>query len=168
MKLEAQLNKMAAYGSGLRNKGSIKRTLEISTNSYLHTGEIQKYADKLAGVTKAAHWVKRGTYIGIALDVASTGLAIREACMLGREEDCRKAKYVEGGSLAGGLGLGGLGGAVGGFIGPMTCVAVGIPTGGTATVACAVLGGALGGVSGGELGGMIGEEVGEVLYEVTR
>lgn len=168
MQLEAQLNRMAAYGSGLRNKGSIKRILEISTRSYLHTGDIKRYADKLAGVTKAARWIKKGTYIGIALDVAATGLAIREACMVGREEDCRKARYVEGGSLAGGLGLGGVGGAVGGFFGPIACVAVGIPTGGTATVACVVLGGALGGIAGGELGEVIGEEVGEVLYEVSQ
>lgn len=30
VKLEEQLNKMAAYGSGLRKKGSVRRTLEIS------------------------------------------------------------------------------------------------------------------------------------------
>jgi len=119
-------------------------------------------------VTKAAHWVKQGTYIGVALNVASTGLAIREACILGREDDCRKAKYVQGGSLAGSLGLAGMGGTLGGVVGPTACVAVGIPTGGTATVACAVLGGALGGIVGGNLGGMIGEEFGEVLYEVSQ
>jgi len=167
-KLEGQLNKMAAYGSGLRNEGSIKRLLELSSRSYLHTGEIRRYAEKLMGVTKAAHWVKQGTYIGVALNVASTGLAIREACILGREDDCRKAKYVQGGSLAGSLGLAGMGGTLGGVVGPTACVAVGIPTGGTATVACAVLGGALGGIVGGNLGGMIGEEFGEVLYEVSQ
>ena len=59
MRLEEQLNKMAAYGSGLRNKGSMKRTLDISTKSYLHTGEIAGYADKIAGVSKAASLIKK-------------------------------------------------------------------------------------------------------------
>ena len=72
--------------------------------------------------------------------MASTELSIRNACVLGREEECRKAEYVERSSLVAGLGLGGLGGSVGGVLGPIACVAVGIPTGGTATFACVVLG----------------------------
>ncbi len=105
MKLEGQLNNMAAYGSGLQNKGSVKRALEISTKSYLHTGEIAGYAEKIAGVSKAASLIKKGTYIGLGLDVASTGLSIHHACTFGRSEDCRKAKYVEGVSLVGSTGL---------------------------------------------------------------
>ncbi len=104
MKLEGQLNNMAAYGSGLQNKGSVKRALEISTKSYLHTGEIAGYAEKIAGVSKAASLIKKGTYIGLGLDVASTGLSIHHACTFGRSEDCRKAKYVEGVSLVGSTG----------------------------------------------------------------
>ncbi len=95
---------MASYGSGLRNEGSIKKLLGISTSSYMHTGEISGYADKVSGVARAANLVKRGAYIGTALDVASTGLSIHKACTMGREDECRKAKYVEGSSLVGGLG----------------------------------------------------------------
>lgn len=104
MKLEEQLNKLAAYGSGLRNRGSVKRVLEISTKSYLHTGEIAGYAEKIAGISRAANLIKKGTYIGLGLDVASTGLSIHHACTFGRPEDCRKAKYVEGVSLVGSTG----------------------------------------------------------------
>lgn len=43
-RLDEQLSKMAAFGTSLRNQGSIKRTLGISTKSYLHTGEIAGYA----------------------------------------------------------------------------------------------------------------------------
>lgn len=104
----------------------------------------------------------------MALDVASTELSIRNACVLGREEECRKAEYVERTSLVASLGLGGMGGHVGGLLGPIACVAVGIPTGGTATFACAVLGGAAGGIAGGEFGEVLGESVGEILYEAVR
>ncbi|WP_243055569.1 hypothetical protein [Pseudomonas sp. BP01] len=168
LKLEAQLDSTAAYGAGLRNRGKIKRALDISTKRFLHGGEIKGYAEKISGVAKAANWVKKGTYLGMALDVASTELSIRNACVLGREEECRKAEYVERSSLVASLGLGGMGGYVGGLLGPIACVAVGIPTGGTATFACAVLGGAAGGIAGGEFGEVLGERVGEVLYEAVR
>lgn len=90
MKLDEQLNKLAAYGSGIRNKGSIKRTLGISTKSYLHTGEIAGYANKVSGVATAANLIKKGTYVGIALDVAATGLEIHKACTLGRERNAKR------------------------------------------------------------------------------
>jgi len=166
--LEAQLDSMAAYGAGLRNRGKIKHALDISTKRYLHGGEIKGYAEKISGVAKAANWVKKGAYLGMALEVASTELSIRNACVLGRENECKKAKYVERSSLVAGLGLGGIGGKVGGVLGPIACVALGVPSGGTATLACAVLGGAAGGIAGGEFGEMLGERVGEILYEAVR
>ncbi|MNG24453.1 hypothetical protein D3C84_1091790 [compost metagenome] len=54
MKLEKQLGNIASFGSGLRNEGSIKRLLGLSTNSYMHNGEIAGYADKVSGVANAA------------------------------------------------------------------------------------------------------------------
>jgi len=168
LKLEAQLDNIAAYGSGLRNKGKAKKALQISTKSFLHTREIDGYAEKLAGVTKAASWIKKGTYLGMALDLVSTEMSIRQACVLGREQECRRAKYIERSSLVGGLSLGGMAGYVSGALGPIACVALGFPTGGAATIACAVVAGSVGGIAGGELGGMAGEEFGEVLYEVVR
>ncbi|QKL04083.1 hypothetical protein GEV39_23170 [Pseudomonas sp. NY5710] len=169
VKLEEQLNKVAAHGSGLRKKGSMKRTLEISTKSYLHTGEIAGYAEKVAGVSKAANLIKKGTYIGLGLDVASTGLSIHHACTFGRPEDCRRAKYVEGGSLVGSTGGSIAGGSIGGFIGGAGCVLfLGVTTGGPGALACTVIGGAVGGAIGGTAVGDIGEMVGELLYEVPQ
>ncbi|WP_087499846.1 hypothetical protein [Pseudomonas sp. SID14000] len=169
MKLEEQLNNMAAYGSGLQNEGSMKRALGISTKSYLHTGEIAGYAERIAGVTKAANLIKKGTYIGLGLDVASTGLSIHHACTFGRPEDCRKARYVEAGALVGSTGGSIAGGSIGGFFGGVGCVLfLGVTTGGPGALACTVIGGAIGGVAGGSAVGDIGEMFGELLYEVTQ
>lgn len=164
-KLEKQLGNVASFGSGLRYQSSIKRMLGISTKSYMSTGEIAGYAQKVSGVAKAAKLIKRGVYIGTALDVASAGLNIRQACVSGREEECKKAKYVEGSSLIGGLAGGALGGSIGSRAGMFGCMFVlGVASGGTGALVCAVAGGAVGGVTGGSLGGAVGENFGEYLY----
>ncbi|WP_313202007.1 hypothetical protein [Pseudomonas sp.] len=167
-RLDEQLSKMAAFGASLRNKGSIKRTLGLSTKSYLHTGEIAGYADKVAGVAKAANLVKKGTYIGIALEVAATGLEIQRACTLGREDACRKANYIESTSLAGSLGGSTGGAALGGYALAKICLAVGVPTGGLGALSCGVIGGAAGGMVGGEFGKFLGKMTGEFLYEALE
>ncbi|MBA6110569.1 hypothetical protein H4C48_09450 [Pseudomonas asiatica] len=166
MKLDEQLNKLAAYGSGIRNKGSIKRTLGISTKSYLHTGEIAGYANKVSGVATAANLIKKGTYVGIALDVAATGLEIHKACTLGREEECKKAQYVEVSSLTLGL-LGTTAGAASGklILGAACSVVFGVATGGTGALACGIFGGTVGGMAGGKFGNEAGAWAGELLYE---
>ncbi|MGE7991870.1 hypothetical protein ACQKPE_12620 [Pseudomonas sp. NPDC089554] len=169
MRLDEQLGKMAAYGSGLRNKGSIKRTLGISTKSYLHTGEIAGYSNKVSGVAKAANLIKNGTYVGIALDVAATGLEIHKACALGREEECKKTQYVEIGSLSVGI----VSSTAGAFVGKLllggACsVVFGVATGGPGALACGIFGGTAGGVVGGKLGSEGGSIVGELLYEAVR
>ncbi|POA20909.1 hypothetical protein C1886_06985 [Pseudomonas sp. FW300-N1A1] len=167
-KLDDQLKSFASYGSGLRNQGSIKSMLGISTKSYLHTGVIAGYAETISGVAKASNLIKKGTYIGMGLDVAATASSIYTACSNGREADCRKSKYVEGGKLSGSL-LGGVfGGPVGAGVATFGCaVAFGIVTGGAGALACAVIGGGLGGWAGGEIGGSTGEWAGEVIYEHT-
>lgn len=168
MKLDEQLNKLAAYGSGIRNKGSIKRTLGISTKSYLHTGEIAGYANKVSGVATAANLIKKGTYVGIALDVAATGLEIHKACTLGREEECKKAHYVEVSSLTLGL-LGTTAGAASGklLLGAACSVVFGVATGGTGALACGIFGGTAGGMAGGKFGNEAGAWAGELLYEAV-
>jgi hypothetical protein len=100
------------------------------------------------------------------LDVGVTALEITEACSLGRQEVCTKAKYVEGGKLvfgvAGAAGIGHIGAsaAVGGC-----AVVFGIPTGGLGALACMIVGGAVGGLAGGAIGNRFGENVGVRLYE---
>jgi len=168
-KLDQQLAKAASYGSGLRYQSSIKRMLGISTKSFLHTGEIAGYAEKVDGVAKAAKLIKSGTYIGTALAATSSGLAIKNACALGREEECTRAKYVEGSSLVFGVAGGGVGGFVGGYTATIGCVLVlSIATGGPGALLCGVVGGAIGGFVGGELGSAGGEFVGDYLYGEMR
>ena len=168
-KLENQLGNVASYGSGLRYQGSIKRMLGISTKRYMSTGEIAGYAQKVSGVAKAAKLIKRGVYIGVALDVASAGLDIRQACALGREDECTRAKYVNGGSLAGGLGGSAVGGSFGSMVGSAGCYfALGIVTGGPGVLTCVVIGGALGGWVAGKQGQIGGEMIGDFLYNMVK
>lgn len=168
-KLENQLGSVASYGSGLRYQGSIKRMLGISTKRYMSTGEIAGYAQKVSGVAKAAKLIKRGVYIGVALDVASAGLDIRQACALGREDECTRAKYVNGGSLAGGLGGSAVGGSFGSMVGSAGCYfALGIVTGGPGALTCVVIGGAVGGWVAGKQGQIGGEMIGEFLYNMVK
>ncbi|MCO8262233.1 hypothetical protein NC656_11805 [Pseudomonas asiatica] len=162
--LDEQLGRTAAYGSGLRNQGSIKRMLQLSTKRYLNAGEISGYAEKVTGVAKAASLIKKGAYIGVALDVAATGLEIKKACTLGREKECARAKYVEGGSLLLGLTGSSIVGAYGGAIATGACAFVlGITTG-PGSLVCGVVGGAVGGAVGGEIFGGWGEIAGDFLY----
>ncbi|BBT41977.1 hypothetical protein WP8W18C01_43180 [Pseudomonas putida] len=109
-RLRQQLRFFASFGSGLRGDGSIKSRLGISTKSFLHTGEIPGYAEKVAGVVRASNLLKKGTYLAMTIEVGSTAASIYKACTLGREEECRKAKYVEGGALVGGMSGGVIGG----------------------------------------------------------
>ena len=160
-KLEAQMRGFARYGTGLRNEGSIKKTLGISTKSYLHTGEINRYADTIARISTTAKLLKNGTPLGIALSTTSTALEIKEACSTGREEQCRKAKYVELGKLSAGV----VGGSLGGIGGAALCLALLVPTTGPGGLACMLIGGGIGGAAGGHLSGMAGEKAGELLYE---
>ncbi|AZE93180.1 hypothetical protein C4J95_1054 [Pseudomonas orientalis] len=164
-KLASQLDSVAAYGAGLQKDGTLKRMLGISTKSFMHKGEIDGYAAKINGVAKAAKIVKRGIYIGVALEVSSAALSIQKACLLGREQECRKAKYVEGSSLAFGLGAGAIGATAGGYAAVLGCVFVlGIATGGPGALVCGVVGGAVGGWGGGEIGSITGERLGDFLY----
>ncbi len=165
--LDEQLGKTAAYGSGLRNQGSIKRMLQLSTKRYLSTGEIAGYAEKVTGVARTASLIKKGAYIGVALDMAATGLSIRNACTLGREEECRKAKYVELSGLTGSISGSAAGGIVGGATVSAMCVALSIPSAGSVGIACAVIGGAIGGKYGGDFGKEWFGELGEIVYEWT-
>lgn len=165
-KIQTQLSSFASTGSGLGKNARIKDLLGLSTKSYAKQGEIARYADTVAGVAKAATIIKRGGYIGVALDVASTSLEIREACLVGDERQCRKARYVEGGKLMGGL----VGGAGAGYYGATilesACALImGAATRGLGASACLAVGGATLGWFGSEAGSNRGEALSEIIYE---
>ncbi|MBY8973843.1 hypothetical protein J1G33_26055, partial [Pseudomonas sp. P867] len=101
--LDRQLQGAARFGTGLRGNQLLKKVLGVSTKSYLHKGEIAGYAQRIGAVAQASKWLGNGTYVGLAMDVGVAGLEIREACVVGREVQCRRAKYVETGRLVGGV-----------------------------------------------------------------
>lgn len=164
--LDDQLKGFAKYGSGLRNQGSIRHMLEISKQTYLHSGVITGYAETINGVAKASNILKKGTYLGVGLSISAAGTSIYAACTTGREAECKKVKYVESGKLLGSLALGNAGGKAGSIAASLGCaVAFGVVTGGAGVLGCAVIGGGIGAWAGGEVGGNIGEWMGEIIYE---
>ncbi|MGB3125625.1 MAG: hypothetical protein WBB95_17565 [Pseudomonas sp.] len=164
-RLDSQISGMARFGTGLKNEGSIKKMLGISSKSYWQHGEIRRYEERVKRVAKASQILKKGAYVGIALDVGATALEITEACSTGREQACTQAKYVEGGKLVLGVGGASAGGTLGALAGIGVCAIVfGIPTAGVGALACAIVGGAAGGVALGEVGNSAGEFAGKFLY----
>jgi hypothetical protein len=165
-KIETRLKNIGHLGSGLDNSGKIKDVLGISTKRYLHTGELRGYARGVRKISTTAKVLSRGTYVGVALDVGVGAMEIQEACSLGREDVCTKAKYVESGRAAGGIIGSAAGGWAGGSIASGLCVAFGLPSGGTVTVGCMVIGGIAGAVGVGMKTSPYGAEGGTLLFSV--
>ncbi|WP_285426004.1 hypothetical protein [Pseudomonas sp. efr-133-TYG-103a] len=165
-KLDIQLQGIARWGTKLRKKGSIKKMLGISTKSYLHTGEIQGYAKKIGGIAKAVKVLKKGSAVGIGMNVLSSALEVKEACSAGRDDLCRRAHYVEGTKLVSGIASGSIGGAAAGYLMTSICTVVfAVPTGGLSSLGCGIVGGLVGGYAGGAMGELYGELAGEMLYD---
>ncbi len=142
-RLDLQLQGAARFGTGLRGNASLKKVLGISTKSYLHKGEIAGYAKRMREMAQMSKWLGKGTYAGLALDVGVAGLEVKEACVTGRETQCRRAKYVESGRFVGGV----AGAAGGGFLGAelarRACnIFMGVATRGKGALVCAIIGSA--------------------------
>lgn len=168
-RLDVQLSGFASWGTGLKNEGSIKKMLGISSKSYWHHGQIRGYAESVKRVAKASQMLKKGTYIGLALDVGATALEIAQACSVEREQACTQAKYVQGGKLVLGVSGASVGGTLGSLGGVAACAIVfGIPTAGAGALACAIVGGAAGGFALGTLGSDAGELAGNILYRAVE
>ena len=165
--LDMQLQGAARFGSGLRGNQPLKEALGISTKSYLHQGEIAGYTQRVRTITQMSKWLKQGTYLGLALDVGVAGLEIKEACVVGREVQCRRAKYVETGRLLGGVFGAAVLGKRGATISRSACrIALGVSLKGNGELACGIIGGAVDGAAGGaffgEFGGFLGGRILEV------
>lgn len=163
--LNNQLQGAARFGTGLRGNRSLKGILGISTQSFMRKGEIKHYAERLERIAHTAQHLRAGTFVGLALDVTSAGLQVKEACMEGREEECRKAQFVEGSKLAGSVVGASVAARIGTNLGPALCrVFLGIATKGAGGLSCAVVGGATGGYVGGKALGDGGAMWGDMLY----
>ncbi|QJI11176.1 hypothetical protein HKK58_01070 [Pseudomonas sp. ADAK22] len=155
--LDAQLQGAARFGTGLQGNQALKKVLGISTKSYLQKGEIAGYAQRMRDIAQTSKWLGKGAYVGLALDVGVAGLEIKEACVAGREAQCRRAKYVETGKLMGGVAGAYGAGKLGATVARSGCrVLLGIAAKGNGALACAVIGGAAGGYAGGNATGEFG------------
>ncbi|MFL1545351.1 hypothetical protein [Pseudomonas sp. O39] len=172
--LDAQLQGAARFGTGLQGNQALKKVLGISTKSYLHKGEIAGYAQRTRDIAQMSKWLGKGTYVGLGLDVGVAGLEIKEACVQGREAQCRRAKYVETGKLVGGVAGAHWGGKLGAQLARRGCeVFLGVVAKGNGALACAVIGGAAGGYAGGDflgsggafLSGQIEQIDGDLIFQ---
>ena len=130
------------------------------------TSSLPSYAKNLERVAKQAKLLRGIGQFSIALDVAHSDFKIHEACTVGREEECTKMKYTEGGRLSGSA----VGGGLGGFLAPyLTCnLILGLETAGTSMLWCGLIAGGAGAYGGGTLFGMAGESGGELIYKVSE
>lgn len=165
--LDAQLQGAARFGTGLQGNQALKKVLGISTKSYLQKGEIAGYAQRMRDIAQTSKWLGKGAYVGLALDVGVAGLEIKEACVAGREAQCRRAKYVETGKLMGGVAGAYGAGKLGSTVARSGCrVLLGIAAKGNGALACAVIGGAAGGYAGGNATGEFGAFLGGKIEEI--
>jgi len=167
-RLDVQLQGAARFGTSLRTHTSLKKILGISTKSYLHKSEIVGYTQRIRSIAQTSRFLGKGTYVGLALDVGAAGLAIKQACMEGREGQCERAKYVETGRLVGGVTAAAMVGAGTANTTQRLCIALRIATRGLGKLGCGIIGAAAGGLGGGIAGGAVGEGFGDVLYEAVE
>ncbi|UMY63469.1 PAAR domain-containing protein [Pseudomonas sp. LS.1a] len=173
--LDGQLK--AAYLNKQLNLGSyerLKKSLNISTKSLVHhwskaggPGQIPGYATHLDKVARLSKYLEYGGYAAIGLGGGSSYLKVQEVCRAGETGDCKKVRFTETGSFAGGLGGGMLGAWAGGAVATALCGVFSVGTGGLGVPVCGIVIVGAGSAVGAEGIGALGEKAGEVLYEVA-
>ncbi|MDR5868723.1 LysM peptidoglycan-binding domain-containing protein [Halomonas koreensis] len=178
--LDAMLDRVTRMGLGIPEHPDLRHALGLSTKSTVHhwrqagssASGIPGYADNYGNIANASKWLGRAGYVGLGLSAVSTHVSIREACASGREEECQIARVREWAGFGGGIAGGAAGGAAAGAVAGGICLALGVPTGGLATLACGVVLVGAGGYVGGEIGGEAmkqgGEWVGEAIYGASQ
>lgn len=174
--LDPQLTRLTKKGIGFPDHPNLKSALGISSRSLVHRwtkagapGEIPGYATHLDGVAKAAKYVKYGGWLGTAVGGGASYMKVQDVCAAGSADACRKVKFTESGSFTGSVVGGALAGlALTGSTIATVCVAMGVPSGGLATLACGVVVVGVASFTSGTVGGILGEETAEVVYEATK
>ncbi|WP_445177797.1 hypothetical protein [Pseudomonas sp. McL0111] len=173
-KLDASLGPLVRKTAGIADHPKLKRALGLSTRRVVHNWnkagaptQLPGYATNIDGVARASKYMKAGGYIAIGLGASSAATKIYEACRSGREEECRRAKFMEGSKLSGNV-LGGLvAGKLAPTIAPMTCAAIGVGTAGAGGIACMLVVSGLLASQMGDGGSLAGEFIGENLYQAA-
>lgn len=174
--LDAMLDRVTRMGLGIPEHPDLRHALGVTTKSTVHhwrqvgsaASGIPGYADHYTNIANASKWLGRAGYVGVGFSAVSTHAKVREACASGREEECKIARVKEWAGFGGEVAGGAVGGAAGGAMTGGLCLALGVPTGGVATLVCGVVMVGFGGYIGGEMGGAAleegGEWVGEAIY----
>ncbi|WP_249977297.1 hypothetical protein [Vreelandella olivaria] len=107
---------------------------------------------------------KLGSAVGVGLDTYATRDTIAEACSTGREEECRRIRYVEYGRLVGRT----VGGAAGSAatVNRGVCLAVSLDPRGK--VICGVVAAGAGAYGGAKAVEPFGEQVGLFFYQALH
>ncbi|WP_160107423.1 hypothetical protein [Pseudomonas izuensis] len=174
--LDGQLTQLTKKSIGFPDHPNLKSALGISSKSLVHrwrksgaADHVPGYATHIEGVAKASKYVKYGGWVGTAVGGGASAIKVQGVCAAGDEQACEKVKFTESGSF--------LGGIVGGAGIPLVlsapavnslCIALAVPTGGTAGLICGVIVVGAGAYAGGSIMGMGGEWLGEIIYENTK
>lgn len=174
--LDTHLTGFTKKGIGFPDHPNLKSALGVSSRSLVHhwtkagaPNQIPGYATHIDGVAKASKYVKYGGWLGTAIGGGASYMKVQDVCAAGNTEACKKVKLTEAGSFTGGIAGGAaVGLALSGSTVAAMCVALGVPTGGLATLACGVVVVGAGSFASGAMGGALGEEMGEVVYEAFK
>lgn len=171
VKLDASLGPLVRKGSGLPDHPKLKRALGLSTRRIVHRwgkagapAQLPGYATNIAGVARAAKFMKGGGYLGIGLQLGASSSKIYEVCASDREAECRQVRFVEGGKIVGGT----AGALAGGYIGGKVGLAVCAKLKGMGKLVCVLVVGAAGSVETGTKMTELGELVGQEIHEYSE
>jgi len=146
---------------------NMRKALDLSSRSIVHEwstvglGGIPGYSNYVGNAAKAAKFLKSGGYIGIGFAFAGTTNDVVNACVKGRENECKRTAFKEYGKF-GASTLTGVGaGAAGSVAGLGVCAAIGIATAGTGAIVCA----AVGSIAAGYVGAKASDSVMDTIYE---
>jgi hypothetical protein len=173
--LDSHLTSLTRKGIGFPDHPNLNRALFLSPPSLVHrwteaggVGQMPGYATHLEGVAKASKYIKYGGWVGTAIGGGASALKVQDVCSAGNTEACKRVKFTEAGSFAGGIAGGAVIGTaltaktVGGI-----CLAVGVTTAGVGTLVCGVVVVTAGSLVGGAVGNGLGELFGDIVYEMN-
>lgn len=148
------LKSLTRYTVKFKPYEDMRRALNLSSRSLVHEwstaglGGIPGYSNYVGNAAKAAKFLKTGGYIGIGFSLIGTTNDVVNACVTGRENECKRTAFKEygkfGASTLSGVGAGAFGSAAGLGV----CAAIGIATAGTGAVVCAAVGSLAAGYAG--------------------
>ena len=173
-RLDSALRRFAqpTFGGNIM-AGDIRRNLGLSSRSTIHqwkklggkVNTMPNFAKNYAVIAKMSRNLDKVGYLGIALTGINAAANISEACTVGNEATCTKAKYTETGNALGSI----AGAAVGGFVTSwgVCTLTFSLPSAGTSAFWCSLIAGAGGGYIGGKWIGAFIEMAGEELYKVN-